>query len=127
MPGVPVASENNDIKNKGQRLEVNPGLLRRSSSELTFMTGIQKGQTWSSFSLAADRIRGLFSNINLVQRVLPTQFSQERTEDGEEEFTSPAAQEGNVKVAAPLCNISVWEPRFGGFTWVCDKLVLNKC
>ena len=19
--------------------------------------------------------------------------------------------------AAPLCNISVWEPRFGGFTW----------
>ena len=23
-----------------------------------------------------------------------------------------------VKGAAPLCNLSVWEPRFGGFTWV---------
>ena len=22
-----------------------------------------------------------------------------------------------VKGAAPLCNLSVWEPRFGGFTW----------
>ena len=30
-------------------------------------------------------------------------------------------QQGNmkymVKGAAPLCNLSVWEPRCGGFTW----------
>ena len=23
-----------------------------------------------------------------------------------------------VKGAAPLCNLSLWEPRFGGFTWI---------
>ena len=25
--------------------------------------------------------------------------------------------QNRVKGAAPLCNISVWEPRFDGFTW----------
>ena len=28
-----------------------------------------------------------------------------------------AGQILKVKGAAPLCNLSVWEPRFGGFTW----------
>ena len=25
--------------------------------------------------------------------------------------------QNKVKGAAPLCNLSVWEPIFGGFTW----------
>ena len=32
-------------------------------------------------------------------------------------YEVPTVKYPEVKGAATICNLSVWEPRFGGFTW----------